>query len=154
LPALEPILEQIGSLTERIPDPLGHCRSLLLRHAIIVRSALTNSAFSWKFAFTILHRSTPECHSGRGIRLQGPMRQIRYVVVSNKNAKSCMRSGEAPAPERTRLQANFRRAHSLYLRGVWLCQVLGEDESRQNGTPRPAPAWYALVTLRYCLTTP
>ena len=109
---------------------------------------------SGKLAYGILHRSTPECHSGRGIRLRGSMRQIPYVVVSDKDAKSCMRSGYAPALERTRLQADFCRANSLYLRGVWLCLVLGEDGSRQDGTPRPAPAWHAPVTLRYCLTMP
>jgi hypothetical protein len=33
-----------------IPDPSGHCRSLLLRIEKIVRPALTECAFSWKFA--------------------------------------------------------------------------------------------------------
>jgi hypothetical protein len=47
-------------------------------------------------AYGISHRSTPEYHSGRGIRLWGPKRQTLYDGVSDKNAKSCMRSGEAP----------------------------------------------------------
>ena len=48
-------------------------------------------------AYGILHDSTPESHSGRCIRLRGSKRQILYVVVSDKYAKSYTRSSEAPS---------------------------------------------------------
>src|SRR5918993_629854 len=98
-------------MVERIRRVESYKTSALSLVDLIHRSAW--KALSPKFGCRILHRSTPVLPAGLAFRHCEAMRRTRDVVVSDKDARACMRS-HGSCPERTRSWAGFCQPNPLH----------------------------------------